>query len=42
MLAAQVPIETPAEPFTDADEHYAEMKQYLVSPEACSASTTLE
>lgn len=34
MLAARVPIETPPEPFTKADAHYAGMKQYLTSPEA--------
>ena len=34
MLAAQVPIETPADPFADADEHYAGVKQYLASSEA--------
>ena len=34
MLAARVPIETPADPFTDADTYYAGVKQYLAAPEA--------
>ena len=33
MRAARVPIETPPDPFTDADASYAGVKQYLASPE---------
>ena len=34
MLAARVRTETSPDPFTDADASYADMKQYLTSPEA--------